>query len=177
MASRSPSRGWAGAGGGAGGSGCGADKRCDTSGIMTAAAATRLRPCTACCPVAPPRRQAAGWAVDSQPGARTARGDAGCRPAAVSRPLVKNVSWDCCWWAVSRESGPIAPECGPDRARIGQKFGPHVVLFVGRGILVGGLLQLRMARQLSCCNPERCRAKDCLRPSSKPSGRRGDRGH
>src|SRR6266487_890565 len=34
----------------------------------------------------------------------------------------------------------------------------------------------RMARQLACGTPERCRATDCLRPSSKPSGRRGDRG-
>ena len=43
---------------------------------------------------------------------------------------------------IGRESGPLAPECGPDRARIGQESGPHVVVFVGRGILVGGLLQL-----------------------------------
>src|SRR5215813_3974908 len=36
---------------------------------------------------------------------------------------------------------------------------------------------LRMARGFVCCNPERCRDADCLGPSSRPSGRRRDRGH
>src|SRR5215468_1872382 len=35
---------------------------------------------------------------------------------------------------------------------------------------------LRMAREFVCCNPERCRDADCLGPSSRPSGRRHDRG-
>jgi len=39
----------------------GANRNCSNSGTRPTVAATRLRPCTACWPVARPRRHAAGW--------------------------------------------------------------------------------------------------------------------